>query len=346
MENNERYSFNSNDLIYKVFHYIKPLIITTIIGAVAAIVVSLLITPLYRSTVIVYPAPSLSISQELIATKDAAKKESMYGEDKETEQLLQVLNSDELRAKIIHKYNLWKHYGIDSANVKYPNDKMLKKYQKRISYKRTEYMAVEISVLDANPDTAALMANDIATLIDTVMNAMEHKRAKEALQIVEYEYKAKEEQIGMFKDSLRRIMEKGIYDYESQSEVVNEAYAQAVASGNTKGAERIKEQLDTLAKYGAAYVSLRDFLEFESEQLSALNQKYKEAKVDAEQILTHYFVVNKATKSDKKAKPKRAVIVAISTLATFIFTFIILIFIELVKDYRRQEEELEQAQEK
>ena len=346
MENNERYSFNSNDLIYKIFHYKKPLLITTLIGAIASIVVSFLITPLYRSSVIVYPAPSLSISQELIATKDAAKKESVYGEDKETEQILQVLNSDELRAKIIKKYDLWKHYDIDSANVKYPNDKMLKKYQKRISYKRTEYMAVEISVLDANPDTAALMANDIATLIDTVMNQMEHKRAKEALNIVEYEYKAKEEQINMFKDSLRKIMEKGIYDYESQSEVVNEAYAQAVASGNTKGAERIKEQLDTLAKYGAAYVSLRDFLEFESEQLSALNQKYKEAKVDAEQILTHYFVVNKATKSDKKAKPKRAVIVALSTLATFIFTFIALIFIELVKDYRRQEEEIEQAQEK
>ncbi|MBQ4216115.1 MAG: hypothetical protein II663_07570, partial [Bacteroidales bacterium] len=297
-----------------------------------------------RSSVVIYPAPSLSISQELIATKDAAKKESMYGEDKETEQILQVLNSDELRTKIIKKYNLWKHYDIDSAHVKYPNDKMMKKYQKRISYKRTEYMAVEISVLDANPDTAAMIANDIATLIDTVMNQMEHKRAKEALQIVEYEYKAKEEQISMFKDSLRRIMEKGIYDYESQSEVVNEAYAQAVASGNTKGAERIKEQLDTLAKYGAAYVSLRDFLEFESEQLSALNQKYKEAKVDAEQILTHYFVVNKAIKADKKAKPKRAVIVGVSTLATFILTFIVLIFIELLNDFKRQEEAKTQEQ--
>ena len=240
MTNDERYSFNSNDLIYKVFLYKKQLIITTVVGAIIAIIVSFLITPLYRSSVVIYPAPSLSISQELIATKDAAKKESMYGEDKETEQILQVLNSDELRTKIIQKYNLWKHYDIDSANVKYPNDKMMKKYQKRISYKRTEYMAVEISVLDANPDTAALIANDIATLIDTVMNQMEHKRAKEALQIVEYEYKAKEEQINMFKDSLRRIMEKGIYDYESQSEVVNEAYAQAVASGNTKGAERIK----------------------------------------------------------------------------------------------------------
>ena len=344
MENNERYSFNSNDLIYKVFLYKKQLIITTAIGAIIAIIVSFLITPLYRYTVVLYPAPSLSISQELIATKDAAKKESMYGEDKETEQILQVLNSDMLRAKIINKYNLWEHYDIDSTNVKYPNDKMMKKMQKRISYKRTEYMAVEISVLDANPDTAALIANDIATLIDTVMNQMEHKRAKEALQIVEYEYKAKEEQINMFKDSLRKIMEKGIYDYESQSEVVNEAYAQAVASGNTKGAERIKEQLDTLAKYGAAYVSLRDFLEFESEQLSALNQKYKEAKVDAEQILTHYFVVNNAVKADKKAKPKRAIIVCVSTLATFVLTFIVLIFIELINDFKRQEEGKTQEQ--
>lgn len=342
MENTERYSFNSNDLLYKVFLYKKPLIITTIIGAIAAIIVSLLITPLYRSSVVIYPAPSLSISQELIATKDAAKKESIYGEDKETEQILQILNSDKLRTKIINKYNLWKHYDIDSATEKYPNNKMMKKYQKRISYKRTEYMAVEISVLDANPDTAAMIANDIATLIDTVMNEMEHKRAKEALQIVEYEYKTKEEQISMFKDSLQKIMEKGIYDYESQSEVVNEAYAQAVASGNTKGAERIKEQLDTLAKYGAAYVSLRDFLEFESEQLSALNQKYKEAKVDAEQILTHYFVVNNAIKADKKAKPKRAIIVGISTIATFIFTFIVLIFIELTKDFKRQENKIKQ----
>ena len=40
----------------------------------------------------------------------------------------------------------------------------------------------------------------------------------------------------------------------------------------------------------------------------------KEAKVDAEQILTHFYVVNKAFKSDKKAKPKRIIIVTISTL--------------------------------
>ncbi|MBP5583895.1 MAG: hypothetical protein J6X43_08090, partial [Bacteroidales bacterium] len=74
MTNDERYSFSSNDLIYKVFLYKKQLIATTVIGAIIAIIVSLLITPLYRSSVVIYPAPSLSISQELIATKDAAKK--------------------------------------------------------------------------------------------------------------------------------------------------------------------------------------------------------------------------------------------------------------------------------
>lgn len=342
MEEN-RYSFNSNDLLYKVFRYRKPLLIITVIGFIAAVIVSFCITPLYKSTVVVFPAPSLSTSQELIATRDAAKKESIFGEDKETEQILQVLNSDELRSRMIAKYDLWNHYDIDSANVSHPLDKMLKKFKKRISFSRTEYSAVEISVLDVNPNTAADMANDIASLIDTIMNNMEKRRSTNAYAIVQHEFEAKIEQQKMYEDSLRAIMEKGVFDFESQSEEYCKAYANAIVSGNTKGAEKIKEQMDTLAKYGSTYISLRDFLFNEKEQMSLLNQKLKEAKVDADAILTHYFVVNKALPSDKKAKPRRMIIVLVSTVATFAFAFVALIFIELVKDFRHREEELQQA---
>ena len=345
MENTE-YSFESNDLLYKVFRYRKPLLITTLIGFVAAIIVSLCITPLYKSKVVIFPAPSLSTSQELIATQNAAKKESIFGEDKETEQILQVLNSDELREKLISKYNLWHHYDLDSANISHPNDKMLKKFKKNISFRRTEYSAVEISVLDEYPDTAALIANDIAGLIDTLMNGMEKRRAANALNIVQYEYNEKVNQLKTFEDSLSQIMDKGVFDYESESKEYCRAYAQAVTDGNAKGAERIKAQMDTLAKYGATYISLRDFLFNEKEQLSMLNQKLKEAKVDAEQTLTHFFVVNKATQSDKKEKPRRAIIVLVSTIATFTFSFVAIIFIELVKSFRRKEEETNQIQEK
>ena len=209
MENTE-YSFESNDLLYKVFRYRKPLLIITLIGFVAATIVSFCITPLFKSEVVIFPAPSLSTSQELIATQNAAKKESIFGEDKETEQILQVLNSDELREKLISKYNLWHHYDLDSANISHPNDKMLKKFKKNISFRRTEYSAVEISVLDEYPDTAALIANDIAGLIDTLMNGMEKRRAANALNIVQYEYNEKVNQLKTFEDSLSQLMQKGV----------------------------------------------------------------------------------------------------------------------------------------
>lgn len=344
MENTD-YSFESNDLLYKVFRYRKPLLITTLIGFIAAIVVSFCITPQYKSKVVIFPAPSLSTSQELIATQNAAKKESIFGEDKETEQILQVLNSDELRKKLISKYNLWNHYDLDSANIAHPNDKMLKKFKKKISFRRTKYSAVEISVLDEFPDTAALIANDIAGLIDTMMNSMEKRRSSNALRIVQHEYDEKVKQLKTFEDSLSELMQKGIFDYESQSEEYCKSYAQAIVDGNIKGAERIKVKMDTLAKYGATYISLRDFLFNEKLQLSLLNQKLKEAKVDAEQTLTHFFVVNKAIQSDKKAKPHRSVIVMVSTIATFTFSFVAIIFIELVKSFRRKEEETKPIQE-
>ncbi|HON53007.1 MAG TPA: Wzz/FepE/Etk N-terminal domain-containing protein [Bacteroidales bacterium] len=336
METNERYSFNSNDLLYKIYTYRKPLLIITSLGFIISLIVSLFITPLYKSNVIVFPAPSTSISQSLITTINSYKKESVFGEVEEVEQILQVLNSDELRSKIIKKYDLWKHYKIDSAKVKYPLDKMLKKFQDRINFKRTEFMAVEIEVYDPNPDTAAMIANDICMLIDTVMNRMEKERAIEAFQIVKYEYDSKVAQLNKLEDSLQFIMQKGVFDFESQSEVLNKAYADAILANNTRGAQELKKQLDTLAKYGSAYISLRDFLYYEKEQLSLLNGRYKEAKVDAEQILTHFYVVNKAFKSDKKAKPKRIIIVTVSTLSTFALAFVLLIFVELLQDLRKK----------
>jgi len=314
--------------------YKKQLIIISIIAFVVSGIVAFQLTPLFKSSVVLFPAPSTSISQSLISTSNSYKSESVFGEEEEVEQILQVLKSDEIRDRIIQKYNLWEHYDIDSLEVSYPRDKMMKKFEDRIHFGRTEYMAVEIEVFDAVPDMAANIANELASLVDSAMNKMEKFRAQEAFAIVEYEYKSKVTQLKNIEDSLATIMAKGVYDFESQSEVFNKAYADALASGNTNGAARIKRELDTLAKYGSAYVSLRDFLFNEKEQLSLLNAKYKEAKVDAEQILTHYYVVNKAFKSDKKAKPKRLVIILISTIATFIFAFVVLVILDLLRDFR------------
>jgi len=83
--------------------------------------------------------------------------------------------------------------------------------------------------------------------------------------------------------------------------------------------------LEIFAKYGGAYVSLRDFLEFEKKQLSNLKSKYAEALVDATQTLPTKFVVNPAVKAEKKSYPIRWLIVVLSTFSTFVFMVLLMV---------------------
>lgn len=41
----------------------------------------------------------------------------MYGKDPETECLLQVLQSDEMRLYMARRYNLYRHYDIDTTSI-------------------------------------------------------------------------------------------------------------------------------------------------------------------------------------------------------------------------------------
>ena len=90
--------------------------------------------------------------------------------------MLQILESGNIRSKIVSKYDLLHHYEID-LNGKYVNTDLNKTYYENISFKRNNNGAVIITVMDKSPDTAALIANDIASLYDSTKNAMIHERA-------------------------------------------------------------------------------------------------------------------------------------------------------------------------
>ena len=163
------------------------------------------------------------------------------------------------------------------------------------------------------------------------MNKMQKKRARKAFSIVESEYLDVEDHILMMEDSLVILRSFGVIDYESQAEVISDAWAQAVVAGNMTGTRKLELKLDDLAKYGGAYVSIRDALEYEKKQLVDINAKYIEAKVDAEQDLAFKFIVNNAVKAEKKSYPVRWLIVIISTISTFVLALLLLIIFENFK---------------
>ncbi len=325
-----RYDFNSFNLILFIIKHIKILIAVSVLAAVISAVVSLLIEEKYKSSVILFPTTSGSISKSLLTNNVIAQDILEFGEEEEAEQMLQVLHSDEIKNKIITKFNLQKHYEIkDDDPYKYTN--LSAEYNKNINVRRTEFMSVEIEVLDKDPKTAADIANKMSELLDSVMDRMQKERAIKALKIVEDEYYYLEEQIKSLEDSLTKIRRLGVNDYESQSEVFNAAYAEALSKGAPQSRiEKLEEKLKILSEYGGTYMSLSEFLKFQKEEQSDLKAKYAEAKVDAEQILPHKFVVNRAFPAEKKSYPIRWLIVVVSTFSAGLFTLLALIAYETV----------------
>lgn len=325
------YDFSSVDLLIYMWSKRVPLVIITFLAGIASILISFTITPKFSSSVVMFPTTSTSISKNLLADNYGGRS-SMYeiGEEEQSEQLMQILNSEEIRNRIIDKYGLMEHYEIDHES-KFPMTQLYAEYKSNINFELTQYLSVVIDVLDADPQIAADIANNIAALVDTVYSRMLKQRAIDAYLLVEDEYNIMVENMSILQDSINKIRALGINDYETQSERYHEALARAIVEGNTKAQRILEDKLSVLSKYGGNYVVIRDHLQQEAQRLSRMKQRIQEAKLEADQNLPHIFIVDSAFKAEKKAYPKKSIIVIISTLAAFMLTFITLIVVENIR---------------
>ena len=316
------------------------MIIVSLAAAVLSAIFSgpTFIEPKYKSTVTVFPTTTNSLSKALLPQDFASRGQDIleFGEEEQAEQLLQILNSDDIRTRIIDKYNLLDHYDIDTSG-KYVQTRLYETYEDNVSFRRTEYMSVEINVLDTDPDTAAMIANDISTLLDEVKNRIQRERAKKGLDIIRNEFEELRRETQRLEDSLTTIRKKGVHAYEEQSSVLSEQLATAyIENPNSSAIRKIQDQLDTLAKYGGTSVSIRDELQYMREELVEMQTKYNQAKVDVEQSIPASFKVNTAFPAEKKSYPTRWLIVVLSTLGAFVITLVVVLLLDTVRNYRKK----------
>lgn len=321
---------SSFGLIAFIYNHLKPLIILSAAAAVISAGVSFLIDNKFRSTVILYPSNTSSISKVLINSGNGKGDILEFGEEEKVEQLLQVLHSDKVQDLVIKQFDLMKHYEIDTSSPeKYTL--LTEHFEDNIKFKRNEYMAVEINVLDKDAATAAKIANGIAKILDDVMNDIQKERALPGFKIVEKSYFDFLDYQQDLEDSLNFIMGKGVHDVEAQSEVLTSAYADAIGKGNRAAVESINEKIALLNKYGAQQYNLKEKLQNTAIQLSQLKEKYDEAKIDANERIPNFFMVNEAKAAEKKSYPIRWLIVSVTTICTFIFSLIVLLLNEKIK---------------
>jgi hypothetical protein len=245
-----------------------------------------------------------------------------FGEEEHAEQLVQILSSSRIRDKIVQEFDLMKHYKIDS-NDENKYYKLVKSYNENFLFVRTRYGSIQIDVLDRDPKLAADMANKIVDLIDTVKNQMVAERTWPAYEI----NKRKKEQLEKEREDLVHRMDTlsamGVMSLDGRTELF-QAY---VSAGGGEKAE-IKHIIDVNIKYGSTFDALDFSLKEKITQLELFKVSYEQAESDAYAIFNHKFVVEKAVVADKKDKPKRLIIVLLSTIGAFIFG----LFTLLIKD--------------
>ena len=324
----EKNSFDTFDFFSFLWKYRKPVIIVTVAGMILSVVVSLLITPRFAAEVVLYPTASSSVSKTLISTQWTGNKDILsFGEEEETERLLQILQSDRIRNKLVQQFDLYNHYEIE-PDEKYRKTKLNNKLKKNVRFRKTEYMAVQIRVMDKDPDTAAAMANAIAALLDSTIAGLQREKARKAFILVKEEYRNLESEEEQIKDSLLHLGSLGIYDLSAQGRGLGEAYAEAVRRNDQSAMKKLQDQMEVLGKYGGVYRTLSERLSYSIDRLSNLRIKYSEAKLDAEQNLPNVYIINTAEVPDKKAAPKRSLIVMAGTLSAFLFAVVLLMILE------------------
>jgi len=155
----------SEGLIKFVWANRKKLLVFTVAAAVLSGIIAFLMTPLFLSTAVVFPAATSSVS---FSEQRNAKAAAMdFGEEEQAEQLVQILQSSRIRDKVVSEFSLMEHYDIDAkGSNKY--FKLNEAYNNHISFNRTRFGSIRIDVLDEDPKLAAKIANKIVDLIDTV----------------------------------------------------------------------------------------------------------------------------------------------------------------------------------
>lgn len=203
---NHSYNFNSMDIIRFMFKHKWPIISITLIAAIASIIVSLTMEEKYKSFVILYPKTQVSVSNALTTSEIVNRDNHImnFGDEEATEQLIQTLYSEEIRNKIIEKFDLYHHYNIDEVD-NFPMTRLQQEFTDNIRFRRTEYQAVEIQVMDTDPKMAADIANEIASLLDETLNRMQKDVAVEILKVVQDEHDLLVGEIKGIEKSLKKV---------------------------------------------------------------------------------------------------------------------------------------------
>lgn len=297
-------------------HFVLVGLIAIVLAAIFS--GSFFIQPKFKSTARVYPVNIEVLSNE-----------------SETEQMLEIINSKDIKLKVIDAFDLYKVYNIKKENP-FSFTYIMDEYLSNVSARKTEFETVEIKVLDQDPQRASDMCDSIIHFYNEKTRNLFRIKEMEMVKIRRWDLDRKYQQLDsviLGLDEVRK--EYGILDYNSQVPEITRGYMNALSTGrgSTPDAKKIEQLYNNVSKEGSKAIWLESRFKHLTTVIDSLSIEHDFYLSEYEKIITYSHVVEYPVPSDKKAYPVRWLIVAFSTISALFLALLVF----LVLDYRKPE---------
>jgi capsular polysaccharide biosynthesis protein len=312
--------FDNQNLLEILWKWKKHLIIVGVLAIVISGLFSssLFIQPKFKSTARIYPSFNIYT----------------YSDESESEQLLEVSNSLDIKFKVIDAFNLSEVYKINKQEPYYQTY-ILGEFNDNVSCKKTEYETVEISVMDTDPKRACSMCDSIISFVNEKINSLHRVKFEEVVRSSGIGLKKINHEIDSLEEKLNSLRENyKILDYESQSAQITKGMVKVLSEGkkNTAGGKELEQWMKNLVEKGGEYDLLAKAQKNCISERDSIKTAYDRSISNVKNKLVYGHQVQSPIPADKKSYPVRWLIVLVSTFAALFAAMLVILVLENQKN--------------
>lgn len=304
--------FKSLSILKLIFKWKIHLIIITGVTLVLSLVFSssYFIKPKYKSTAVMYPS-----------------NVAPYSDESESEQMLQIFQSNFIRDTVISKFKLIEHYGIDKNYPKW-RSWLIGEWDENVKISKTQYEGVEITVFDTDPVLAKDIVNGIMDAYNHYVRDMQTMKFGEVVAMLGRQVNRKRAYIDSLSNKFSQLSTKyGLVDYISQSREISRGLLRTTGGGSVNVAELTRANKNILEK-GGEVIYLQELLIQEAALFTGIEKEYDLAMMNYDRRYTYINLISAPEVSDKKASPVRWLIVVSSLISVLLVSLIVISVID------------------
>lgn len=360
-----------------LFSWRRLLLRATVAGAVASVIVSLLLPPSYEASAVLAPPEDMdaglglmSVVNQLSATAGIGRTRNLLRRTADVDVMIGVLKSRRIRGEVVDRFELVKHYRSKSR------EHAIKTLGTKLQVGTTAEGFIDVRVEARNRQLAADLANAFVEALDRYNRSTSVEDARRTREFIMTCLEENRARLDAATDSLRRFQEThGAVQLEAQGKVTVEALAELEAEKTRlqiekgvlqhyarvdqprileidaqvveiekrlqrlHGSSRVNEskgsnergtagqlppqgtevllRLGDLPQLALNYAELQREVLAQSKVYEFLTAQFEEARIREARDLQTVKVVDEAVPPIRKSKPRRSVIVILSTGLAF-----------------------------